>query len=161
MAELRYKDKTYNKVSEICNVMEQEGLLYECWPLHDTSHSSDEEVLGIYKHEIQKISTLKGYQSADLVSLTPKTPKLDEIVAKFKREHHHLEDEVRFTVEGEGFFVIKGRDGDFLEFKSEASDLIVIPAKRRHYFTLTPRQHIRTIRLFKNNLGWEALYSEP
>jgi 1,2-dihydroxy-3-keto-5-methylthiopentene dioxygenase len=160
MAELKYKNKTYYKVDEICSVMAQEGVLYERWPTHDTSSSSDGEILRIYQQEIEKISQLKGYRSADLVCLTLKTPKLDEIIEKFRREHHHLEDEVRFTVEGEGFFVIKGEDGEFLEFKSEASDLIVIPAKKRHYFTLTPKQHIRTIRLFKNNLGWEALYSE-
>jgi len=160
MAQLQYKNKIYSKANEVCKLMEQEGLVYEKWPLQKTAERPDEEILQIYRAEIAKISKLKGYQSADLVSLSEKTPKLDEITAKFSREHHHSEDEVRFTVEGEGLFVIKGLDGEFLEFKSEAGDLIVIPAKRRHYFTLTPAKKIRTIRIFRNHQGWEALYDE-
>lgn len=160
MAQLKYKDRIYNKTPEISNLMKLEGLIYERWELSDTSNRPDEDILDIYHADIQQISKRMGYQSADLVALSEKTPKLDEIIAKFSKEHHHLEDEVRFTVEGEGVFVIKGIHGDFLEFKAEPADLIVIPAKRRHFFTLTPKKYIRTIRLFKNLQGWEAIYDE-
>lgn len=162
MAQLSYKNQTITEPNEIAILMAQHGLLYERWALHPTEEQSDSEVLGIYKKEIETLSKSRGYVSADLVSLHRATPNLLTIIDKFKKEHHHAEDEVRFTVEGEGVFQIQASlpdsQGLFLDFTAEPGDLIVIPAKRRHLFYLTEKTKIRCIRLFKNQLGWEAIY---
>jgi 1,2-dihydroxy-3-keto-5-methylthiopentene dioxygenase len=138
--------------------MQDEGLLYQKWPLHPTQGRPDGAILAIYDKEIMALYQSRGYTTADLVSLSAATPNLKEILAKFSKEHHHTDDEVRFTVEGEGVFAIKGRDGEFLNFTAEPGDLIVIPGNRRHLFYLTEKTQIRTIRLFKDPKGWEAIY---
>ena len=88
------------------------------------------------------------------------TPNLDVIAAKFDKEHHHIDDEVRFTVEGEGVFEINYTDEDRMKFTAEPGDLIVITAMRRHLFYLTDKKNIRCIRLFKTKEGWEAIYEK-
>ena len=87
-------------------------------------------------------------------------PNLDEICKKFDKEHHHSEDEVRFTVNGEGVFEIadQSNEGEMYKFTAQKGDLIVVPAKRRHLFYLTEKKHIQCIRLFKTKEGWEAIY---
>jgi 1,2-dihydroxy-3-keto-5-methylthiopentene dioxygenase len=103
----------------------------------------------------------RSYQSVDLIALRPDTPHLDAITAKFDKEHHHTDDEVRFTVEGEGVFEINVSDTERLKLTAEPGDLIVIPAFRHHLFYLTEKRAIRCIRLFKTKEGWEAIYSKP
>lgn len=162
MAKLRYQNQTISEPQEIATVMTTHGLLYEKWALHPTETRLDAEILEIYQKEISKISKSRGYVLADLVALHAKTPNLTNIIDKFNKEHHHSEDEVRFTVEGEGVFSIQGdpqkSPGIFLDFTAQPGDLIVIPAQRRHLFYLTEKNKIRCIRLFKNQLGWEAIY---
>jgi len=109
---------------------------------------------------LERLQRERGYQSADLVALKPTTPDLDGILAKFTKEHHHTDDEVRFTVAGEGVFEIATFHDDFLKFTAEPGDLIVIPAYRRHSFYLTAARAIRCIRLFETSAGWEAIYEK-
>jgi 1,2-dihydroxy-3-keto-5-methylthiopentene dioxygenase len=40
-----------------------------------------------------------------MVALKSTTPNLTEITSRYNKEHHHTDDEVRLTVEGEGVFV--------------------------------------------------------
>ena len=80
------------------------------------------------------------------------------LLAKFSVEHHHTDDEVRFTVAGEGVFEINVTADERVKFTAQPGDLIVVPAWRRHLFYLTDQKTIRCIRLFKDNNGWEALY---
>ena len=126
--------------------------------------SSDSAMLAsrkqLYRPDIERLQRERGYQSADLVALKPTTPNLDGILAKFTKEHHHTDDEVRFTVAGEGVFEIATFHDDFLKFTAEPGDLIVIPAYRRHSFYLTAARAIRCIRLFETSAGWEAIYEK-
>jgi hypothetical protein len=40
---------------------------------------------------------------ADVIDVSPETPNLEVMLAKFNREHWHDEDEVRFIIRGAGF----------------------------------------------------------
>jgi 1,2-dihydroxy-3-keto-5-methylthiopentene dioxygenase len=159
MAKLEYKGKTYADHDEIRAVLADHGVPYERWGLRsDAQGSPEDRVLAIYKPEIDRLMRERAYQTVDLVALKPTTPNLDAILAKFAPEHHHVDDEVRFTVEGEGVFEIADDQNEMLKFTAEPGDLIVIPALRRHAFFLTNKRNIRCIRLFKTPAGWEAIY---
>jgi 1,2-dihydroxy-3-keto-5-methylthiopentene dioxygenase len=41
---------------------------------------------------------------ADVIDVSPETPNLEVMLAKFNREHWHDEDEVRFIIRGAGLF---------------------------------------------------------
>lgn len=158
MAKLEYRGELITDSNKITEVMSSHGLVYERWGVKG-SVSSDSEVLSAYNDEIDRLKSSRGYVTADLVALSAATPNLDAICAKFDKEHHHTEDEVRFVVEGEGVFELQdAEEKDFLKFTSEPGDLIVIPANRRHLFYLTDQRKIRCIRLFRNQEGWDAIY---
>lgn len=110
--------------------------------------------------EIARIKRDLGYVEQDEVSLSPETPNLDAICAKFDKEHYHTLDEVRFVVEGQGIFDVRDAEDRWVRIEVDTGDLIVIPAHRYHRFYLTESKNIRCMRLFLNNEGWAPLYRE-
>lgn len=100
----------------------------------------------------------RGYIEQDEVKLSPATPNLDAICAKFVDEHFHDDDEVRFVLEGEGIFDIRSKDDQWMRVVVEKGDLIVVPANRHHRFLLTESKQIRCVRLFKDTSGWTPHY---
>lgn len=107
---------------------------------------------------LDRLRGARGYATQDVVELRPDTPNLDAILAKFDGEHLHRDDEVRFVVEGEGVFDIRGADERWIRVEVEAGDLIVVPAGLYHRFFLTERRQIRCVRLFKDAAGWVPEY---
>ena len=112
----------------------------------------------VYRAPLDTLKKEQGYVQEDQIELSPDTPNLDEICAKFVDEHHHEEDEVRFVLSGEGIFDIRSTDDRWMRVTVEAGDLIVVPAGRHHRFYLTDQKAIRCVRLFKDPSGWVAHY---
>jgi 1,2-dihydroxy-3-keto-5-methylthiopentene dioxygenase len=169
MARLDYQGRTYTDPAQIAALLARHGIPYERWGVRTAGAAADADILDLYRPEVERLKTERAYLTEDLIALRPTTPGLDALSAKFDKEHHHVDDEVRFTVEGEGVFEIVpapgvdaaiGAENGNLGFTAEPGDLIVIPAYRRHLFYLTPRKTIRCIRLFKTRDGWEAIYQK-
>ena len=92
------------------------GVLHERLPLDD------------YQGALDRLKAERGYVAQDIVELRPDMPNLTAVCDKFKDEHLHRDDEVRFVLEGEGIFDIRGADGRWMRVQVEAGDLIVVPA---------------------------------
>ncbi len=171
MAKLVFKNsgKVIENDREIKEFLSKYGVLYDRWgverlpmELRENYELTDEEekaIIEAYKEELERLKKEKGYITEDIVILSDKTPNLENLLEKFKREHHHIDDEVRFVVDGSGIFPIK-LDGEVVEVYVEAGDLIVIPAGARHWFELDENRKIKCIRVFKTPAGWEAIYNE-
>jgi len=110
--------------------------------------------------EIARIKRDRGYVEQDEVSLSKETPNLEDICAKFDKEHYHTLDEVRFVVDGEGNFDVRDSNDQWVRIEVDAGDLIIIPANKYHRFYLTAAKKIRCVRLFLNNEGWAPLYRQ-
>ena len=121
----------------------------------NSQHTTDEQS---YRAPLDDLKATRGYIEEDIVALSPETPNLDGICAKFLDEHYHDDDEVRFVLAGEGIFDIRSRDDRWMRVTVESGDLIVVPAKRHHRFLLTDSKEIRCVRLFKDTAGWEPHY---
>jgi 1,2-dihydroxy-3-keto-5-methylthiopentene dioxygenase len=134
--------------SYVADDLQQFGVLHRRLPLQAS------------EAEIARIKTDRGYVDQDEVSLSPETPNLDAICAKFDKEHYHTLDEVRFVVEGEGIFDVRDGEDRWVRIEVDAGDLIVIPANKYHRFYLTAARNIRCVRLFLNHDGWAPLYRE-
>jgi 1,2-dihydroxy-3-keto-5-methylthiopentene dioxygenase len=111
-----------------------------------------------FQAPIDRLKAERGYIEQDEVKLSPATPNLDAICAKFVDEHFHDDDEVRFVLEGEGIFDIRSRDDHWMRVVVERGDLIVVPANRHHRFLLTETKNIHCVRLFKDTTGWTPHY---
>ena len=109
---------------------------------------------------LARLKRERGYIEQDEVALSPDTPNLEGICDKFKDEHHHDDDEVRFVLEGEGIFDIRSHDDRWMRVQVDAGDLIVVPAGRHHRFLMTDLKTIRCVRLFKDTSGWVPHYRE-
>jgi 1,2-dihydroxy-3-keto-5-methylthiopentene dioxygenase len=147
---------------EIRSCLGTYGIDYERWsPAHDLAvNASTEDVLKAYAKEIDDLKARGGYVTADVIDVTPETPGLDEMLAKFDREHWHDEDEVRFVIAGHGLFYIHGDDGRVISIEVEPGDLIRVPRGTRHWFNLCADRRIRAIRLFQDVTGWTPHYTE-
>ncbi|MCL4520156.1 MAG: cupin domain-containing protein [Firmicutes bacterium] len=144
------------------------GVRYEYWDvsladraLRDRATLTDAEksaLIAPFMSSLNRLAHDYGYISHDLIVLNREaTANLDELLVNFQREHHHLEDEVRFILAGEGVFTLT-RDGDTFSVLVTPGDLISVPAKTRHWFTLTHRLNVKAIRLFQTEGGWQAIY---
>ncbi len=158
----RNEGETLRTTEEITSGLARYGIEYERWqPAHEiAANAPAEEILNTYAKEIDALKTRGGYVTADVIDVNPLTPGLDEMLAKFNREHWHDEDEVRFIIAGHGLFHIHSKAGPVLAIEVEAGDLIRVPRGTLHWFNLCGDRRIRTIRLFQDTAGWTPHYSE-
>lgn len=156
------EDKTLRTPEEITAGLAEHGIDYERWqPAHPVADDTPaEEILKAYSNEIEQLKTRGGYVTADVIDVTPTTPGLEDMLAKFNREHWHDEDEVRFIIAGHGLFHIHSKRGPVLAIEVEAGDLIRVPRGTLHWFNLCSDRHIRAIRLFQDTAGWTPHYTE-
>ncbi|HKR61808.1 MAG TPA: cupin domain-containing protein [Pyrinomonadaceae bacterium] len=138
------------------------GIDYERWPTSERVAPDDsaEKILSAYADEIEKLKTSGGYVTADIIDVTPDTPGLEEMLARFDREHWHDEDEVRYIISGSGLFHIRSKDGEVVAIEVRAGDLIRVPRGTLHWFNLCAERRIRAIRLFQDKSGWTPHYTE-
>jgi 1,2-dihydroxy-3-keto-5-methylthiopentene dioxygenase len=156
------EDKTLTSTAELAAALAAHGIDYERWtPAHPIADNApSEEILNAYACEIEELKQRGGYVTADVIDINPTTPGLDEMLAKFNREHWHDEDEVRFIIAGRGLFHIHAASGAVLAIEVEAGDLIRVPRGTLHWFNLCSDHRIRTIRLFQDTAGWTPHYTE-
>lgn len=115
-------------------------------------------VLSAYADDIARLQARGGYQSVDVVRMTPDYPDRVAMRAKFLAEHVHDDDEVRFFVEGSGLFFIR-HEGRVFELECTAGDLIVLPAGTLHWFDAGEAPRFAAIRLFTTPDGWVARFT--
>jgi len=156
------ENKTIENAEEIASALAGHGIEYERWtPSHPIADDAPaEEILHAYSREIEELKKRGGYVTADVIDVTPTTPGLEEMLAKFNREHWHDEDEVRFIIAGHGLFHIHTASDAVLGIEVEAGDLIRVPRGTKHWFNLCADRRIRAIRLFQDAAGWTPHYSE-
>jgi 1,2-dihydroxy-3-keto-5-methylthiopentene dioxygenase len=137
------------------------GIEYEIWtPSHPIAPDSPANaILSAYQEEIGRLKARGRYVTADVIDVNPQTPGLESMLEKFRQEHWHDEDEVRFVIHGQGLFNIRPRLGPVVAIEVEAGDLIRIPRQTWHWFNLCPNRAIRAIRLFQNPAGWTPQYT--
>lgn len=140
------------------------GIDYERWPIDDRVNADalPEMVLNAYSNEIKLLKARGGYVTADVIDVTPQTPGLEAMLAKFSREHWHDEDEVRFIVAGNGVFHIHATYNNketFVAIEVESGDMIRVPRGTLHWFDLCADRRIRAIRLFQDMGGWTPHYT--
>ncbi len=154
------EDKTLHDEASIRAELAPLGVTYERWDLSRVAEdASAEEVLAAYAQEIDEMKRLGGYATADVIDVTPETPGLDGMLAKFDREHTHSEDEVRFILAGRGIFFLHGV-GKVVSVEVGPGDLLRVPEGTTHWFTLCEDRRIRAIRWFQDTTGWTPHYTE-
>ena len=146
---------------EVTQYLAKLGIDYEHWPVGQrvAADAPADAVLAAYGPEIEQLKARGGYVTADVIDVTPATPGLDAMLAKFNTEHWHDEDEVRFIIRGRGLFHIHPQQGPVIAIEVEAGDLLRVPKGTWHWFDLCADRDIRAIRLFQDKAGWTPHYT--
>ena len=154
------ENRELTDVNEINDFLAPHGIQYENWAVEERigSDATNEEILTAYKPEIERLKTAGGYVTADVINVNSETPNLDTMLAKFDKEHTHSEDEIRFTVRGQGVFHINPNSGPVFSVTVESGDMINVPKGTKHWFNLCSSKTIRCIRLFEDIAGWTPHY---
>jgi len=136
------------------------GVRFEQWQASQPIQpgASQDEVIAAYRSDIDRLMSQEGYQSVDVISLTPDHPDRAALRRKFLSEHTHSEDEVRFFVAGAGQFTLH-LGGKVYDVLCEKGDLIGVPDGTPHWFDMSESPYFVAIRLFTNKEGWVANFT--
>lgn len=165
MATLTIPDKkiTLSATQDIQKYLKIRGIWFDQWEANCefSNDASQEEILNAYSHALKPFMQQGGYQTADVISVHSETPNLPELRAKFLREHTHMEDEIRFFVDGVGYFWFNLDNGEpVICVKCEAGDLLSVPAGVKHWFEMGKDPFVKTIRIFTDASGWVPHYTD-
>jgi 1,2-dihydroxy-3-keto-5-methylthiopentene dioxygenase len=154
------EEKTLHDEQSIRAELKTLSVDYERWDLSRVPEDAPAEaVLSAYADEIDEMKRMGGYTTADVIDVSPETPGLETMLARFDKEHTHSEDEVRFILAGRGIFFLNG-DGRVVSVEVGPGDLLRVPQGTTHWFTLCEDRRIRAIRWFQDTTGWTPHYTE-
>ena len=149
--------------NEIRAQLQQQGIQFTQWQANAPidKNSSAEQVMTAYASDIVKLQQQQGYRTVDVISLHPNHPDKTVLRQKFLDEHIHTEDEVRFFVDGEGFFWFNLENQQpIFNVLCQAGDLISVPAGTKHWFDAGENNpFVKAIRIFIDPSGWVPEYT--
>uniref|UniRef100_A0A3B1K4Z4 Acireductone dioxygenase n=1 Tax=Astyanax mexicanus TaxID=7994 RepID=A0A3B1K4Z4_ASTMX len=127
------------------------GVFY--WKLNADIYESDPE--------LQKIREDRGYSYMDIITIHPdKLPNYEDKLKMFYEEHLHLDDEIRYILEGRAYFDVRDQNDRWIRIAMTKGDLITLPAGIYHRFTLDETNYTKAMRLFVGEPVWKA-YNRP
>uniref|UniRef100_A0A2R5LHW8 Acireductone dioxygenase n=1 Tax=Ornithodoros turicata TaxID=34597 RepID=A0A2R5LHW8_9ACAR len=129
-------------------VREKSGVLY--WKLDADNYERD--------GELEKIRRDRGYSYTDVIEISKdKLANYEDKIKMFYQEHLHSDEEIRFVLEGCGFFDVRDMDDKWIRIYVTKGDLLVLPAGIYHRFTLTTKNYIKAMRLFVGEPVWTPI----
>jgi 1,2-dihydroxy-3-keto-5-methylthiopentene dioxygenase len=151
---------------KIAAALDAVGVRFEQWPAATLApDAGDDEILGAFAGDIDRISAEGGYVTVDVARLARGAEDDGEWAAKakgarekFLTEHTHSDDEVRFFVAGSGAFYLR-IDGSVHIVICEAGDLLGVPANTKHWFDMGSNPAFTALRFFREPEGWIAAFT--
>ncbi|KAJ5139298.1 uncharacterized protein N7515_004146 [Penicillium bovifimosum] len=135
---------------------------------HDSGRAVSEEKLAslgvLYKHcptieAVDTIAASRGYRNRDEVCVSPQTmgAVYEEKVKSFFSEHLHEDEEIRYILDGEGYFDVRGKEDEWIRIALVKDDMIILPAGIYHRFTTNEQNYVKAMRLFQDEPKWTPL----
>lgn len=113
---------------------------------HDSGRSVDAAYLSnlgvLYRKcpsvsDVDALATQRGYKNRDEITISPTAMGAiyEEKVKTFFHEHLHEDEEIRYILDGEGYFDVRSEGDEWVRIAVEKDDLLVLPAGIYHRFT--------------------------
>lgn len=109
------------------------------------------QILNSYATELENHKRARGFAAYDVIELTPETPGLDEMLARFRQEHWHDEDEAHLIVAGRGVCHIHPLGRPVVMVELEPGDFLSVGREIRHWFDLCSERRLRAIRFLSRS----------
>ncbi|KAL6641104.1 hypothetical protein ACP70R_019285 [Stipagrostis hirtigluma subsp. patula] len=123
------------------------------WRLNPDNWENDEN--------LKKIREARGYSYVDICDVCPeKLPNYETKIKNFFEEHLHTDEEIRYCLEGSGYFDVRDQNDQWIRIAVKKGGMIVLPAGMYHRFTLDSNNYIKAMRLFVGEPVWTP-YNRP
>ncbi|KDQ15106.1 hypothetical protein BOTBODRAFT_32084 [Botryobasidium botryosum FD-172 SS1] len=111
---------------------------------------------------INKLADERDYKSRDALDISRAGlgDEFEDKLRGFWTEHLHEEEEIRYVLEGSGYFDVReGNTTDkWIRIAVTAGDLLILPPGIYHRFSVGQEGKAHLVRLFKDKPFWTALY---
>lgn len=91
--------------------------------------------------EVDDIARSRSYKNRDEITVSPE--KMGEIyeekVKSFFHEHLHEDEEIRYILDGAGYFDVRNEGDEWVRIWLEKGDMIILPSGIYHRFTTTDK----------------------
>uniref|UniRef100_A0A0K8TQU2 Acireductone dioxygenase n=1 Tax=Tabanus bromius TaxID=304241 RepID=A0A0K8TQU2_TABBR len=110
---------------------------------------------------LDSIRKTRGYSYEDeIICSQDCLPDYEKTLKNFFTEHLHTHEEIRFVLEGSGYFDVRDQQDKWIRILVTPGDLIIIPAGIYHRFTLDTNNFVKTKRYFVGEPIWLP-YNRP
>jgi len=113
--------------------------------------------------EVDEIAKERDYKNRDVIIVSPDAmgDVYESKVKMFFAEHLHEDEEIRYILDGSGYFDVRDPDEKWVRLAMEKGDLIILPPGIYHRFTTDEKNYIKAMRLFKDEPKWTPLNRGP
>ncbi|CAK8686038.1 unnamed protein product [Clavelina lepadiformis] len=109
--------------------------------------------------EYNSLKKKRGYSYQDNITINRcSMPNYDEMTERFFKEHIHQDEEIRFILDGCGYFDVRDTNDRWIRVEVTKNDLLVLPPGIYHRFAIDNSDYIKVIRLFQGEPVWTAFF---
>ncbi|EFJ38817.1 hypothetical protein SELMODRAFT_270238 [Selaginella moellendorffii] len=142
-----YLDESQEQQRVSKKILDDLGVLQ--WHLNADLYETDPE--------LKAIRDERGYDYYDIITIAPgKLPNYEERIKSFYEEHIHTDEEIRYCLEGSGYFDVRDGSDRWIRVWTKKGDMIILPAGMYHRFTPDSNNFITVMRLFSGHPIWTA-----
>ena len=105
--------------------------------------------------KLAEIKAERGYTYSDVIECCPeKLPGYETKILNFFEEHIHRDEEIRFCVDGSGYFDVRDENDEWIRIELGKGDMIILPEGIMHRYTNDMNNYIKAMRLFVGEPVW-------
>lgn len=117
------------------------------WQLDADAYETDPKLAAVRK--------VRGYSYSEIITISKdKLPGYEDKIKSFYEEHIHDDEEIRYILDGTGYFDVRDLDDNWIRIKCSKGDMLVLPEGIYHRFTLDKGDYIKAMRLFVGAPVW-------